>query len=430
MQTYIEKVCKGHKGKDGEVYRLRAFIADSTGELAKLLAKDKAARKNNEPSVWANGRERPKRTPIEHLEWVQRPLALVQASDINEYVEARCESVDESTVDREIDVLSQVFTMAITYWGYNVGTNPMLGVLRPKFFNERNRRLVGDEEARILAAARAEDRLRSIELEVERLLEPYLEQSLALPSKSARKKFLAAAKKEVRPAAAKSYTHVALYETLIEFLLATAARRGEALSLSPSNVNLEAQTAYLPETKNGLPRTLPLVSTLVESLRKLLDQSEDDEYVFPISVDDLKNVWERICACTKIEDLHVHDLRHEGISRVADTGKCSLVDLQAFSGHRDPRSLLRYAHLCATKLAHRLDEAFRLENMTYDHKGRKRLKGGAPVSMGDLMRDTSQIDDMHDLLRQIHKKLDDRSLQATNAEGTDLPMPEPGRAIH
>jgi integrase len=246
MQTYIDKECKGHKGKDGEVYRLRAFIADSTGELKKQLAKDEAARKADEPSVWENGRKRPKRKPIEHVEWVQLPLACVVASDINEYVEARCESVGASTVDREIDVLSQVFTMATTYWGYTVGINPMLGVRRPKFFNERNRRLVGDEEARLLAAAREEDRLRSIALEVERLLAPKLEESLGLASKSARKKFLAAARKEIRPAAEKSYVHVALYETFIQFLLATAARRSEALTLKVIHVDLEAQTAFLP----------------------------------------------------------------------------------------------------------------------------------------------------------------------------------------
>lgn len=62
-------------------------------------------------------------------------------------------------------------------------------------------------------------------------------------------------------------------------------------------------------------------------------------------------------------DLHVHDLRHKAISRVAEIG-CntlggfSLLDLQSFSGHRDVRMLLRYAHLCAQALAKRLDEAF------------------------------------------------------------------------
>jgi len=431
MQTYIDKECKGHKGKDGEVYRLRAFIADSTGELKKLLAKDEAARENNEPSVWANGRKRPKRTPIEHLEWVQRPLACVQASDINEYVEARCESVGASTVDREIDVLSQVFTMAITYWGYTVGTNPMLGVRRPKFFNERNRRLVGDEETRLLAGAREEDRLRSIALEVERLLEPKLEESLGLASKSARKKFLAAARKEIRPAAEKSYVHVALYETFIQFLLATAARRSEALTLEAIHVDLEAQTAFLPETKNGIPRKLPLMSAVVQSLRVLLDGAEGDGRVFPISVDELKNAWERICERAEITGLNVHDIRHEGISRVADTGKFSLVDLQVYAGHRDPRSTLRYAHLCATKLAHRLDEAFKAESMTYDHKGRRRLKGGAPVSIGELIRETSRADELVDLVRQVLSKLEERPVQGTEGDATGRDaVPAPHRAVH
>lgn len=62
--------------------------------------------------------------------------------------------------------------------------------------------------------------------------------------------------------------------------------------------------------------------------------------------------------CAGLADLHIHDLRHEGISRIAETGKFSLVDLQAFSGRRDTRMLLRYAHPCTKQLADRLDQAF------------------------------------------------------------------------
>lgn len=51
--------------------------------------------------------------------------------------------------------------------------------------------------------------------------------------------------------------------------LMTGARRSETLTLTWSNVNLDAQTAYLPETKNGRARKLPLRLDLVEMLHQL-----------------------------------------------------------------------------------------------------------------------------------------------------------------
>ena len=41
--------------------------------------------------------------------------------------------------------------------------------------------------------------------------------------------------------------------------------------------------------------------------------------------------------------MHFHDLRHESISRFIDGG-LSVPEVAAISGHRDSRSLLRYAH--------------------------------------------------------------------------------------
>ena len=59
-----------------------------------------------------------------------------------------------------------------------------------------------------------------------------------------------------------------------------------------------------------------------------------------------------------IEDLHFHDLRHEAITRVARTGKLTILELQQFSGHKDLAMLKRYTHYCATELAQKLDKAF------------------------------------------------------------------------
>jgi hypothetical protein len=60
------------------------------------------------------------------------------------------------------------------------------------------------------------------------------------------------------------------------------------------------------------------------------------------------------------------------------------VDLQSFSGHRDTRMLLRYTHLCTPSLAKRLDVAFADQEQISLHRGKRRLKKGASITMKDI----------------------------------------------
>jgi len=52
----------------------------------------------------------------------------------------------------------------------------------------------------------------------------------------------------------------------------------------------------------------------------------------------------RACQFLEIDDLHFHDLRHEGISRLFEMGK-TIPQVAAVSGHRTWNSLKRYTHL-------------------------------------------------------------------------------------
>lgn len=71
-------------------------------------------------------------------------------------------------------------------------------------------------------------------------------------------------------------------------------------------------------------------------------------------------------------------------------GGFSLIDLQAFSGHRDTRMLLRYTHLCMPSLAQRLDLAFKgTEPQDVTHRGRRRLKKGMTLTVGELVREAA-----------------------------------------
>ena len=51
--------------------------------------------------------------------------------------------------------------------------------------------------------------------------------------------------------------------------------------------------------------------------------------------------------------------------------------------------LLRYTHLCMPSLAKRLDQAFASSSETTLHRGRRRLKRGAELTVAELVRATA-----------------------------------------
>jgi hypothetical protein len=82
--------------------------------------------------------------------------------------------------------------------------------------------------------------------------------------------------------------------------------------------------------------------------------------------------FRRVVPAAGLADLHFHDLRHETISRLGESGLFHLLELQAISGHRDTRMLQRYTHLCAGKLAAKMDDAVESTTRVYFHRGRRR----------------------------------------------------------
>src|SRR3546814_18731964 len=94
------------------------------------------------------------------------------------------------------------------------------------------------------------------------------------------------------------------------------------MNMLGEHLDFDKCAAYFPMTKNGRPRTVPLSTRVRDALERL--PRSDEERVFPMTFDYLKNAWQRMLATAGIEDLHLHDLRPEAISRIADTGKSSL----------------------------------------------------------------------------------------------------------
>jgi integrase len=72
-----------------------------------------------------------------------------------------------------------------------------------------------------------------------------------------------------------------------------------------------------------------------------------EKEIFPYSVDAISAAFTRACKILGIDDLHFHDLRHDGISRLFEMGK-TIPQAASVSGHRSWSSLKRYSHLRQT----------------------------------------------------------------------------------
>jgi integrase len=128
-------------------------------------------------------------------------------------------------------------------------------------------------------------------------------------------------------------------------------RRGEILGLRWAYVDLEQQTVFLPITKSGKSRFVTLSMRAVETLRKM-DRSPDGR-VFPIEMAAMEANFLRAVRRANLGNLHFHDLRHTGTSRMA-AKLPNVIELAAVTGHTSLQMLKRYYHPQAHELAKKL----------------------------------------------------------------------------
>jgi integrase len=84
-----------------------------------------------------------------------------------------------------------------------------------------------------------------------------------------------------------------------------------------------------------------------EALQIINSMPQVNSAIFPISADAISAAFTKACKLLGIEDLHFHDLRHEGISRLFEMGR-TIPQVAAISGHRSWSSLKRYTHIQAS----------------------------------------------------------------------------------
>lgn len=129
---------------------------------------------------------------------------------------------------------------------------------------------------------------------------------------------------------------------VMDFAVETCMRRSEILTMTHGTVHLGERTVYLPTTKNGEPRTVPLTAKAVSLIRARVEARMYP--IFDIQPDSLTRAFKRAATRAGYGHLRFHDTRHEGISRLFEQGY-SVIEAARVSGHKTLTQLDRYAHL-------------------------------------------------------------------------------------
>jgi integrase len=200
-----------------------------------------------------------------------------------------------ATVNRELQVLSKVFSMA--YDNGLVETNPMRRVHKLREAPGRERYLTDAEEKSLLA-------------------------------------ILVGSRAHLRP--------------IVVVALQTGMRQGEILGLKWENVDFEQGTIYVAHTKTGRPRKLPMSEPVEVELRSSKQDASSDEHVFSYARTGLKlttfrHAWEGACQAAKISGLRFHDLRHTFATRLRGKGVHEM-DIMTVLGHTTLQMTSRYSH--------------------------------------------------------------------------------------
>jgi integrase len=134
----------------------------------------------------------------------------------------------------------------------------------------------------------------------------------------------------------------------------TAMRAGEIRSLTRARVDVKARVAYLPDTKNGDDREVPLTKDAI-ALLDCMPKGELWEDLNAGSHDALFRKAKKRAGIGTVRGEHLtfHDLRAEALTRLSK--KVPLITLAAIAGHRDLNSLQGYYRESASDIAARLD---------------------------------------------------------------------------
>jgi len=230
-------------------------------------------------------------------------LKEISPAQVAAFRDQRLQSVGPSTLQKDLALLSHLYTIALTEWSLDV-KNPVASIRKPSMPDGRLR-LLSKDEARHLLETCKDSRNEN--------LYPY-----------------------------------------VQLLLHTGMRPSEAAGLTWGQVDIDARILNLTITKTK-PRRVPLTIKAVEILLEIMP--EQCQRIKPVFLPEnislgiqrrpnlfFRRAFDNVIKKAKIEDFHMHDLRHTAASYLLMAG----VDLRTLAdilGHSTMQMVQRYTHL-------------------------------------------------------------------------------------
>ena len=144
--------------------------------------------------------------------------------------------------------------------------------------------------------------------------------------------------------------------TIIRLAVALPRRRTELLTMRWEDFDAKAGTVLLRDTKN--PNVVrdevvpvpPAAAVIIKTCPVI------DERILPYEPESASKAFERACDRLGLEDLRLHDLRHEGITRLFEQG-LDIPEVAMISGHLSWATLKRYTHLKPANVLEKLNRS-------------------------------------------------------------------------
>ena len=139
------------------------------------------------------------------------------------------------------------------------------------------------------------------------------------------------------------------FAVLIRLLIETGARRGEVSERRWSDIDLDACSIEVLETKTDKPRMLFMSQETATLIRRVWSNRKPDDLPFgsfraPGAIVDFKKNWNKLRVAIGRPDLRLHDLRHHRAKLLLQSGATLAVASQAL-GNSSLVLHRRYGHL-------------------------------------------------------------------------------------
>lgn len=236
----------------------------------------------------------------------------ITSADIVAFAQEKLDTgVQPQTVSNYMSHLAAVFSIARPAWGYPLNGQAM-----------EDARKVSDRLG-ITGKSRERDRRPTL-AELDQLMQHFLDRSKRRPSS------------------------IPMHR-IIAFAIFSTRRQEEIVRICWDDLDADGHRMLVRDMKNpGQKIGNDVWCDLDENALAIIGATPRvADQIFPYSSDSISAAFTRACKLLEIKNLHFHDLRHEGVSRLFELG-LNIPHVAANSGHRSWTSLKRYTHLRQT----------------------------------------------------------------------------------